>query len=90
MSDIAVIPAPTATVSIWTNGKQVGRAVGVDLVCDPVDGITRVLVPFGDTSLSFRLDFDRAQIGALMDELVGLADATEQQAELAGLSYGGC
>lgn len=87
---IATIPAPTATVSIWSNGKQVGRAIGIDLVCDPVDGVTRILVPYGDTSLWFRLDLDRAQLGALMDELVDLADVAEQQAELPDTNYGGC
>lgn len=85
---IQPIPAPTALLSI-TGGVLPGAGpVGVDLVCTPEEGIARVLVPVPGSCLAIRLDFTRAQLGALMDELVELADVMEGQPE--PLSYGGC
>lgn len=88
MSAPAFIPPPTAALSIMLRCHEVGHPVGVDLVCDLADGIAYMLVPPGD-GVGFRLSFTREQLGALMNELVDLADTAEQQAELIGLSYGG-
>ena len=88
MSITTLTPPPTAAFSLLYRGEEVGYQVGVDLVCDPVDGIAQVLVPLGN-GVAFRLAFTREQLGALMDELVDLADAAEQQADLVGVSYGG-
>lgn len=75
------MPAPTATLTMIGFGSAHAGAVGVDLVCDPIDGHARVVVVLPNSPLSFRLDLSRAQLGALMDELVELADVAEQQAE---------
>lgn len=88
---IQPIPAPTALLMVTGRGKPTGAGpVGVDLVCTPEDGIARVLVPVPGSSLAIRLDFTRAQLGALLDELVELADVLEQSPEPAPLTYGGC
>lgn len=88
-----VIPAPTAELSIIGLGQVVSGPVAIDLVCTPeAGGIARVMVPVPGNWQSFRLDFTRDQLAALLDELVDLADALEVQRDTltAQLSYGGC
>lgn len=82
---IQPVPAPTAALCVTVTGGETSRPVGVDLVCDPVDGIGRVLVVIPGLPLSFRLEFTPEQLGALMDELVDLADVAEQQRAAAGV-----
>lgn len=95
---IEAVPAPTATLSMTVAGEELGKFVGVDLVCDPVEGQARVLIVIPDSPFRFRLDFTRAELAALMDELCELADvadlqdatgASQAQPELFAEGYGG-
>lgn len=78
MIALAVIPSPTATLALVCHGRPVGSPAAVDLVCDSVEGKAYVLVPLAE-GVVYRLEFTLPQLGALMDELVDLADTAERQ-----------